>query len=299
MKLLLLAILLSLVGCQQLGESISLDEITGKARTGDRSSIERLVGLLGSDGELTNDRVYSVLVALTSAEVVPVLLPAVASRDRVQREYVIAALGNHRAAEAIEPIAAVLVNPQLKRRYVAAWALGEISSPSCVAPLLHALSDSEAEVRKAATRALIKLNRLATEPLLAFLPGAAPLAAAGAIRALGDIADPRAFAVLAAQVAGENRADVVLALGKLQDPQAEPLLVAALADHEWRVRMNASMALAVIGSKDSVAPLEVALEDEVNVVREWAARSLETVSGERYRYRNEVGELVAPYNIYH
>jgi HEAT repeat protein len=299
MRTLLLGVLLLLTACQQLGESISLDEISGRAKRGDRIVIGQLVGLLGSDGELTNDRVYAVLVALDSAAVVPVLLPAVTSKDRLQREYVIAALGNHQAVAAVEPLTGVLADQTLKRRYVAAWALGEIADSSCVPPLLSALADPETEVRKAATRALIKLNRLAVEPLIDFLPSADRLAAAGSIRVLGDIADPRAFEVLAAQVDGEHRVDVMHAFGKLKAPQAEPLLVAALADQDWQVRMHAAMALSTVGTTASVAPLEQTLEDGVKVVREWSARSLEAVTGKRYQYRNEVGELVAPYNIYH
>lgn len=297
--LLLFLLLLLLSGCQQLGESISLDEISAKARTGDRTAIEQLVGLLGSDGELTNDRVYALLVGLNPADAIPVLLKAVHSKDKVKREYVIAALGNHQATEAITAIAEVLSDRQLKRRYVAAWALGEIAQPDCVQPLLNALGDPETDVRKAATRALIKLNRLATEPLVAFLSQAEAIAAGGAIRALGDIADPLAFEALVAKIAGTNRADVILALGKLKDPRAETLLIAALLDSDWQVRMNAAMALSTVGGSASVAPLEATLEDEVNVVREWSARSLEILTGQRYHYRNEAGEMVIPYNIYH
>ena len=298
-SLLFAGLLLLLVACQQSGGTISLDELIVGARTGDRAAIGKLVGLLGVEGELTNDRIYVLLVSLKSAAVVPELLDAVNSSYRVQREYVIAALGNHKAAVAVESIVAALADQRLQRRYVAAWALGEIAGEACVAPLLQALADPQLEVRKAATRSLIKLHRLAFPPLLEFLPGATPLAAAGAIRALGDIADPRAFAVLAAQASGGNRAEVILALGKLKVPEAEPLLLAALTDPQWRVRMHAAMALAGVGSAAAVPVLESALEDQVNVVREWAARSLETLTGERYRYRNEAGELVAPYNIYH
>ena len=299
MRILLLGLLLLLTACQQLGETISLDELSASARIGNQTAIAKLVGLLGSEGELTNDRIYALLVSLNSAEVIPALLAAVDSPDRVQREHVIAALGNHKAAQAVGPISKVLADQHLQRRYVAAWALGEIATAESVPPLLLALADPQAEVRKAATRSLIKLNRQALQPLIKFLPTAGPLAAAGAIRALGDIADPSSFAVLAEQARGENRAAVVLALGKLKEPHAEPLLVAALQDQNWQVRMYAAMALGAINAKTAVAPLEVALNDEVNVVREWAARSLETVSGKRYQYRNEAGELVAPYNIYH
>jgi HEAT repeat protein len=63
--------------------------------------------------------------------------------------------------------------------------------------------------------------------------------------------------------------------------------------------MNAATALGPIGSIQQAEALEVLLEDEVNVVREWAARSLEMMTGKRYTYRNEAGEYVQPYNIYH
>ncbi|WP_303720604.1 HEAT repeat domain-containing protein [Malonomonas rubra] len=295
----LLLLLLFFTGCQQLGESISLDEVSAKARSGDRKAIEQLVGLLSSEGELTNERVYSVLVSLNSAEVIPVLLGKVHSSDRIQREYVIAALGNHQAATAVKPIAEVLADRQLKRRYIAAWALGEIAQPDCVQPLLNALGDSDGEVRKAATRSLIKLNRLATEPLIDFLSHTESTTAAGAIRALGDIADPLAFEVLANRIKGANRAEVILALGKLKDSRSEPLLIEALQDADWQVRMNAAMALSEVGGAASIMPLETALQDDVNVVREWSARSLEMLTGKHYRYRNETGELVLPYNIYH
>jgi len=299
MRLLLFSLLLLLVACQQLGEKISLDELSAKARTGDREAIVSLVGLLGSEGELTNDRIYALLVSLNSAEVIPVLLASVESYDRVKREYVIAALGNHKAADAVPVIAKVLGSQKLQRRYVAAWALGEIGTAGCVAPLLQALDDPQVEVRKAATRSLIKLNNLALQPLIDFLPTANEREAAGAIRALGDIADPQAFSAVAALAETGNRAEVILALGKIKDPRAEPLMIKALQDSDWQVRMYAAMALGSINAKVAVAPLELALNDEVNVVREWAARSLETVTGKRYQYRNEAGEMVAPYNIYH
>ncbi len=124
-------------------------------------------------------------------------------------------------------------------------------------------------------------------------------AEAAAVRALGDIADPAAFEVLLKHLDGNSRADAVTALGKLKDPRAVDALVSVLHDPVWQIRMNAAMALGPIGSQQQAAELETLLEDEVNVVREWAARSLETMTGRRYTYRNEAGEYVQPYNIYH
>ena len=77
MRFLLFAGLFFLVACQQLGETISLDELSVNARAGDQAAISKLVGLLGSEGELTNDRIYALLVSLKSDSVVPALLTEV------------------------------------------------------------------------------------------------------------------------------------------------------------------------------------------------------------------------------
>lgn len=298
-RLLISLLLLLLFGCQQTSQPIALDELAALARGGDRQALEQLVGLLGEQGERTNDRVYALLLEI-GEDSIPVLLPKIAAKDRIQREYVIAALGNLKASAAISAIAGVLADPQLGRRYIAAWALGEIGGEPAVAPLLKALGDQDAEVRKYSTRSLIKLNRLAVAPLIHFLSEKQEsVAEAAAVRALGDIADPAAFDVLLFHFNGENRADAVTALGKLKDPRAAEALVSVLHDPVWQIRMNAAMALGPIGTNQQAAELETLLEDDVNVVREWAARSLETMTGRRYTYRNEAGEYVQPYNIYH
>jgi HEAT repeat protein len=298
-RLLIPLLLLLLVGCQQTSKPIALDELAAAARAGDASALKQLIGLLGEAGERTNDSVYALLLELGD-KAVPLLLPVVRSEDRVQREYVIAALGNLKTTSAVPAIAEVLADTRLGRRYVAAWALGEIGSASAVNPLLNALGDQDAEVRKYATRSLIKLNRLAVVPLIDFLRQTRdPLSEAAAVRALGDIADPQAFEILMQRLDGGSRAEVVTALGKLKDTRTVEALISVLHDPAWRIRMNAAMALGPVGTAEQAAKLETLLEDEVNVVREWAARSLETMTGKRYTYRNEAGEYVQPYSIYH
>lgn len=298
-RLLIPVLLLLLVGCQQTSEPIALDELAAAARSGDTGAQQQLIGLLGEKGARTNDRVYALLLEL-GADAVPALLPVIKSEDRIQREYVIAALSNLKAVSAIPAIAEVLADVRLGRRYIAAWALGEIGSEGVVQPLLNALGDQDEEVRKFATRSLIKLNQLAVVPLIDFLQQATdPLSVAAAVRALGDIAAPQAFEALLLRLDGPSRADVVTALGKLKDPRTVVALVSVLHDPAWQVRMSAATALGPIGSEKQAAELETLLDDEVNVVREWAARSLETMTGRRYTYRNEAGEDVQPYNIYH
>lgn len=298
MRRVLFFLLLLLSACQQSNEPVDLQALAGKARGGDNSAMSKLVDLLAVDANNVNDQVYGIITEL-GVSAVPALLKEVASTDKSQREHVIAALGSLRAVTAIAPISQILGDKSLGRRYVAAWALGEIGDASAVPALLPALNDDDAEVRKYATRALIKLNQSSVEPLIAYLATAPPQGGAGAIRALGDIADPRALNVLLAHVNGVNRVEVFLALGKLKDPRAEGALLKGLADPDWKVRMNAAMALAPIGSTASVAPLQKTLEDDVHVVREWSARSLEMITGQHLKYRNEKGEYVTPYAIYH
>ena len=293
-----LLLLFALTACQQSNEPVDLQALAGKARGGDNGALSKLVELLAVDANDVNGQVYAIVTEL-GAGAVPALLKEVKSADKVQREHVIAALGSLRAKEAIVPIAQVLGDKSLGRRYVAAWALGEIGEASGIPALLSALNDDDAEVRKYATRALIKLNQSAVEPLIAYLPTAPALGGGGAIRALGDIADPRALNALLAQVGSVNRDEVFAALGKLKDPRAEGALLKGLSDPDWKARMNAAMALGPIGSAAAVAPLQRTLEDDVHVVREWSARSLEVITGQHLKYRNEKGAYVTPYTIYH
>lgn len=290
-------LLLLLTACQQ-GGPIDLEALEGKARGGDPVAMGDLVALLAKAENGVNSRAYAILLEL-GPPAVPYLLDRVNSDDRELREHVIAALGTQKVRQAVAPIARVLADGKLGRRYIAAWALGEIADPQGIPALLAALDDEDAEVRKYATRSLIKLNQAAVSPLLAYLEQASPRGEAAAVRALGDIGDRRALDALLARVSGPNRSDVLLALGKLKDPRAEAALVSGLADSGWRVRMNAAMALGPLGSPAAVPSLEKTLEDEVLVVREWSARSLEMITGRHFTYRNEKGEYVTPYNIYH
>jgi len=293
----LLLLIVLLAGCAN-DAAINLDELGKKARAGDRAALGELVELLARPDGQAAEQAYPVVVAAGEAAV-PVLLEKVSTPDRQQREYVIAALGTLKAASAVEPVGKVLSERNLERRYVAAWALGEIGVPEGVPYLLTALDDPNSEVRRYATRALIKINRPAVGPLIEHLKKAEGESAAGAIRALGDIAAPEALEVLLAKAGGPERSEVFLSLGKLRAPQAEAVLIKGLRDDDWQARMNAAMALGPLGGPQAADALQKSLNDEVHVVREWSARSLEMVTGKPVLYRNSKDEMVRPYNVYH
>ena len=286
-----------LAGCSR-DTAVDLESLAGRAKSGDRAAIVKLVDLLATPEGKVAEQAYPAVVA-AGAEAIPVLLEQVGTTDRQLREYVIAALGSLKAAQAVAPLGRVLADRTLDRRYVAAWALGEIGRPEGISALIGALDDPNGEVRRYATRALIKLNRPAVEPLIAHLRTASGESAAGAIRALGDIADPAALDVLLRHAAGAQRSDAFLALGKLRDPRAEATLIRGLNDSDWQARMNAAMALGPLGGPRAAAALKRTLNDEVHVVREWSARSLEMMTGQPVLYKNSKGEMVRPYNVYH
>lgn len=295
--LFLLCSLLFLPACRQAG-ILDLEALQGRAQAGDPAALRQMIALLGETERGLNARVYPMLLAV-GEPAIPFLLAETAGTDSEQREHVIAALGTLQVPAAVEPIARVLGDHRLERRYVAAWALGKIGDPRGIPPLVAALDDDNAEVRRGAVRALIRLNRAAVPALIDSLTTASPRGVEGAVRVLGDIADPRALEPLLALTDGPARREVFHALGKLREPRAEAVLAAGLADPEWQVRMSAAMALGSVGGVAATTALTRSLEDEVVVVREWSSRSLEVITGKHVRYRNEDGEYVLPYSIYH
>ncbi len=290
-------ILLSLMACTP-DPVLDLVQLEAQARGGDQAAISQFVDLLGSEATDVADRSYTVLIEL-GEQAAPALIAKVDAADRQQREYVIAALGTLKVVDAIPAISTVLTDTTLKRRYVAAWALGEIGAVEALPALIRALSDDNSEVRRYATRALIKFHKSSVLPLVDYLAQASGEGAAGAVRALGDIADPRALEVLLIHARGAQRAEAFLALGKLRDSRAESALIAGLTDADERVRMNAAMALGPLGGTLAEKPLRKSLEDDVHVVREWSARSLEMITGQPVLYRNSHDEFVRPYTVYH
>lgn len=295
--LLILFVLLLVVACQN-QRTLDLDTLAGQARGGDVSAGRELVKLFATATPEVNDRVYQIVIESGDAVVEP-LLENVASENIEQRERVIAALGSLKVQQAVPAIIEVLDDPTLKRRYVAAMALGEIGHPDGIPALIRALDDEVHQVRRYATRSLIKLNQTAVDALISSLGTTSDRVDAGVIRALGDIGDRRALEPLLEQVSGPVRSEAFLALGKLRDPRAEQALIKGLSDTDWQVRMNAAMALGPVGSISSEEPLRLCLEDQVLVVREWSARSLSMITGHAVNYRDASGELVAPYNVYH
>ena len=99
-------------------------------------------------------------------------------------------------SEAVEPLTALLTEPDPEVRIVAAGVLGDTGDPAAVEPLVAALRDKNPDVRGAARGALFRIGDAAVEPLIAATKDAdrnVRLYAAGALKYIGN---PRAIGAL-------------------------------------------------------------------------------------------------------
>lgn len=290
-----IAVLLA-AACGKVEKESPLEEVVAAARDGDPDAVGDLVSRFAHPDPEVSQRAWEAVVELgPSAE--KILIPALSSEDRAVAEHAAGALGSVGSRASVEPLTAALRSWE-SRRYVVAWALGEIGEPSAIPALLEGMGDEDVEVRKYATRSMIKFGRQATEVLLEALDDPSAEVRHYAVRALGEIRDPRTVEALLGM---ESRVDLetyLWALGRLGDGRGFPAIAEVVGDDDWKVRLTAVQALRDLGDVRAVPLLAEALGDPKWMVREWAARGLESITGNRYLYRDQNGEEVYPYALY-
>lgn len=292
----LLAALALPAGCARGLSDRPLAEVVASAEKGDAPALRELVARFGDPDPAVAQQAWEAAVRI-GAPVVPECIRALEAKDRAVGEHAAGALGALQAKEGVDALIAALSRPDF-RRYAAAWALGEMADPRAIPALVRALGDPDAETRKFATRALIKFGPVASDALLAALADPSPAVRRYAVRALGQIQEQRAVEPLLA-LEGKVDMDVLLwAFGRLGDLRGLPLLERETAAADWRVRLAAVQALGDIANAAAVPALKRALADPEWIVREWAARGLESVTGERFTYRDQHGNDVVPYSLY-
>lgn len=283
--------------------SPSVGELQGRAAGGDGGAARELVRLLGREAPAgARTEAYRALleVGATHADR---LREACRDPDPVRREHALALAANLRLEGAFGEAVRSLEDAAFPRRYVAAWALGELGDPAAVGPLVRALTRESGEVAKAVARALVRLGPEAVGPLLPVVASLGPEGRGYAVRALGELRDPRALSVLLPLLAdsadASGRADVAWALGQLGDPRGGEALVPVLGDPEWRARLEASRAAGLLEARKAEGALErLRHADPHPAVREWAARSLAILRGTPQTYPNARGEWVLPDELY-
>jgi HEAT repeat protein len=290
-------VLAALASCGQRAAERPLDEIVAGAEGGDAASLSALVAAFGHPDPDEAQKAWEAAVALGEAAE-DALVNGLASDDPVVGEHAAGALGAIRSHKAVDALAAALRRPRF-RRYSAAWALGEIGDPRGLPALVAALGDEDGETRKYATRSVVKFGPEAVPLLRELASGSAKGPQLRyAVRALGEIRDPATGdAVLAAR--GRVDDEIFLwAMGRLGDGRGLPYMKAAAASPHWRTRLAAVQALGDLGGREAEDVLRSRLEDEEWIVREWAARGLESITGERHTYRDQHGTDVYPYDLY-
>ncbi len=195
------------------------------------------------------------------------------------RENLVQAISRVPARERADPLIAALKDPdaRVRRAAVAGLALFRGDAPVREA-LLAAAQDGDHEVRLTVITALSgAADDRVVDLFLAALKDGRPDIRQAAARSLGATRAARALAPLEAALSDPDagvRATVARALAESAGRAAVPALVAALRDADANVRREAASALADIGDPAATEPLIAAMGDESGHVRWMAARGL-------------------------
>lgn len=280
-----------------------IEEYQKAAKAGERSAIKKLLKLLEYPDEEIKVKAYSGLIEAPKdkKEFIEDKLIAMLKEknDGATKEFAVGLLGKLKSKKAVPVLKELGKDKTFSRRYVVFSAFGEIQDEDVVEDVIEALSDPLEDVRKYASRALIKLGPKAIPKMMESLPKSNDSVKGYLIRAFGELRNNQPEELLIKEIDGVNKLDVIWALGKLGKEKSLPVLINLTKSPDYKVRIQACQALGDLNLKEAIPALKTALNDKEVLVREWAARSLELLTGERTLYRDEKGKLALPYNIYH
>jgi HEAT repeat protein len=200
-------------------------------------------------------------------------------------------------AEIKDSYARARVEQELQKNKKSAWVrqwcaelLGEYRSGDYLASLTDALGDKELGVKRAAARALGRLEYEGAAPatekaLLALTKDKDPVLRANALESLArlELGDGKAKLVAGLGDADAGvRCALLAAAGELLPDEVEGHARAALADPDWRPRLQAVDVLAGLRSTSSIRLLIDALGDVRPVVITRAERVLRERTGEKF-----------------
>ncbi len=289
-------------GCASVRTASDVGVYRQKAMGGDESAVRALIGALRSSDRRVRDAAYKALIEV-GPPAVPALIGTLNDDDPAIREYAAATLGGIGDMRAVKPLTAMLDGSR-RRRYIAAWALGELKAAGATGLLVKSLGDKNDAVQRESARALMKIGPPAVPALITALDDPNPDVREYAARALGVIEDKRAEEPLVKALGDKNpgvAASAALALGTTGTEKCIGPLIAALGSGDRTMKVNVCVSLGQYQgkAKDAVGPLTGMLKsDDDPYLRQWAARALENITGRRYKYKDENGAMVWPYNLY-
>ncbi|MCX7991032.1 MAG: HEAT repeat domain-containing protein [Proteobacteria bacterium] len=280
-----------------------IDVYTDGAKKGDESAIKSLLKLLEHYEEDIKVKAYGGLIMVPEGKrefLSGLILNKLKSeKDVVTKEFLIALAGKLKIKSAVPVLIDMARDKSYPRRYVVYFALGEIGDISSISTLIEGLEDERVDVQKYASRAIIKLGPKALPVIFERFNSLKKEVQGYLIRAMGEIRDRSAEDLLISQINSENKYDVIWALGKVGTEKSLPYLLSELKNPDYLARVKACQALGDLNQPSAIPYLRKLLSDKEVVVREWSARSLEVLTGERTYYIDEKGKPALPYSLYH
>jgi HEAT repeat protein len=160
------------------------------------SALQDLLNDLTSGDEVRAENAVPALIGL-GEEAIPALLDLTRSEDVDQRWWGLRVLAQlpytSRQAEWLIPF---LNDPAREVRQCAALGLSIKPEESAIQPLVQALSDEDSMVSSLAVNALVKIGKPAVPALIEVVKGGSQAARIHALRALAEIRDHRAIAIM-------------------------------------------------------------------------------------------------------
>ncbi len=248
---------------------------------------DALIDALGDQDEVVRNGAAHALADLKDPAVAPTLLQALqASTDPFVTAAILRALKPLRVAEARQPALELLQHDDPQVRREAVGALGWLREESNLQALMdRATADSDPDVRRAATSALLYASGKAVGPTLVRILGDAHWQVrAEAAQGIGKLDYDDGTQPLIEATRDELwqvREKAAEALGKLQAVAAIPALGVCTRDAMANLRKAAICALGEIGHGDGRTFIDAALDDpdpDVRKLARWAQSRLEAAA---------------------
>jgi protein-S-isoprenylcysteine O-methyltransferase Ste14 len=188
--------------------------------------------------------------------------------------------------QAVDPLIALLKDPDPTLRQIAAAVLGRIGSARAVDALIERLEDNNSNIRWEAAGALGQIRaEKAVEPLIRMLKDESAPVVYQAATSLGRIGSLKALDPLIATLAvtnNWNRKAVVTALGDLGSEKAVDPLLLILEEDDLNVVVKREIMVTFfkIGSRKTINALREALSDDDPEVRIYAQEALRRLEKE-------------------
>jgi HEAT repeat protein len=207
-----------------------------------------------------------------------VLYSRYADADEEDRCIIMHISGELECAECRKIAASGIDDPSATVRALAAESVGKSGMTELIPAVVGLLADMNAEVRKRATGALVRLATVAREAVAESAQQLAESVSADcrlqAVRLFGALRDVAPLKFLCKDEDAQVRREAITVLGDFRIPDCAGKLAMALTDEEVDVRVAAATALGWSGFADETHSLHLALRDQSPRVQMAAIKSL-------------------------